>query len=100
MKFTPLYDHVILKLLAAETTSQGGIVLTGNSAEPSSRAEVVAVGEGLLLSDGTISPLRVQVGDTVVFGQHSGMKPVVVEEEGDFFITRESNILAIESTSL
>ena len=42
MKLTPLADRVILKMLEAEETTKGGIILTGSAKEKPQMAEVLA----------------------------------------------------------
>ena len=46
MNIRPLHDRVIVKRLEVESTSAGGIVLTGSAAEKSTRGEILAVGNG------------------------------------------------------
>ena len=46
MKLTPLADRVILKMLEAEETTKGGIILTASAKEKPSVAEVISVGPG------------------------------------------------------
>ena len=74
MKIRPLYDNVVIKRKEEETVTSGGIVLPGSAKEQPNQGEVVAVGEGKLLEDGTVRPLQVKAGDKVVFGQYSGSK--------------------------
>ena len=49
MNIRPLHDRVIVKRLEEETKSAGGIVLTGSAAEKSTRGEVIAVVNSVLL---------------------------------------------------
>ena len=72
MNIRPLHDRVIIKRLEAESKSAGGIVLTGASAEKSTRGEVVAVGKGRILDSGDVKPLDVKVGDKVLFVWYAG----------------------------
>ena len=46
MKLKPLADRVILKMVEAEETTKGGIILTGAAKEKPEVAEVLAVGPG------------------------------------------------------
>ena len=46
MKLKPLADRVIVKLVEAEETTKGGIILTGAAKEKPEVAEVIAVGPG------------------------------------------------------
>jgi chaperonin GroES len=93
MNIRPLHDRVIIKRLDAESKSAGGIVLTGASAEKSSRGEVVAVGNGRILDSGDIKPLDVKVGDKVLFGAYVERTEKVDGQE--YVITKEDNILGV-----
>jgi len=77
MKLLPLYDRVLVKPLDKKTGS--GIVLAGSS-DRNDQGEVVAVGPGPILNDGTQKPLAVQVGDTVMFVPGTG-HPVKIDGE-------------------
>ena len=44
MKLTPLADRVVLKMMEAEETTKGGIILTASAKEKPSVAEVISVG--------------------------------------------------------
>ena len=46
MKLKPLADRVIIKMVEAEETTKGGIILTGSAKEKPDVAEVLAVGPG------------------------------------------------------
>ncbi|HAW94487.1 MULTISPECIES: co-chaperone GroES [unclassified Arsukibacterium] len=93
MNIRPLHDRVIIKRLEAESKSAGGIVLTGASAEKSSRGEIVAVGNGRILDNGDVKPLDVKVGDKVLFGAYVERTEKVDGQE--FVITKEDNILGV-----
>ena len=94
MSIRPLHDRVIIKREEVETKSAGGIVLTGSAAEKSTRGKVLAVGKGRVLNDGTIHPLDVKVGDTVIFSDGYGVKAEKIDGE-EVLIVHESDILAI-----
>jgi len=94
MSIRPLHDRVIIKREEVETKSAGGIVLTGSAAEKSPRGKVLAVGKGRVLNDGTIHPLDVKVGDTVIFSDGYGVKAEKIDGE-EVLIVHESDILAI-----
>ncbi|OFC69844.1 co-chaperone GroES [Alteromonas confluentis] len=94
MAIRPLHDRVILKRAEQETKSAGGIVLTGSAAEKSTRAKVIAVGNGRILESGEVKALDVKVGDTVIFNDGYGVKTEKLEGE-EVLIVSESDILAI-----
>ncbi len=94
MNIRPLYDRIVVRREEEETTSAGGIVLPGAASEKPNRGEVVAIGEGAVLDNGEIRPLKVKVGDTVVFGQYSGSNTVKVGGE-ELIIMNESEVLGV-----
>lgn len=93
MKIEPLADRVVIKPLEAEEKTKGGIILPDTAKEKPQKGEVVAVGKGKLLDDGTVKSLEVKVGDKVLFGRYSGTEVKVDEEE--YLILKEEDILAI-----
>ncbi|MFN3709669.1 MAG: co-chaperone GroES [Alishewanella aestuarii] len=93
MNIRPLHDRVIIKRTDAESKSAGGIVLTGASAEKSTRGVVVAVGNGRILDNGDVKPLDVKVGDKVLFGAYVERTEKIDGQE--YVITKEDNILGV-----
>ncbi|MDG6882288.1 co-chaperonin GroES [Phocoenobacter uteri] len=94
MNIRPLHDKVILKREEVETRSAGGIVLTGSAAEKSTRGKVIAVGTGRILDNGSVLPMQVKVGDTVIFNDGYGLKSEKIDGE-EVLILSEDEILAI-----
>ena len=94
MKIQPLGDRVVLKPLAAESKTKGGIVLPDTAKEKPQEAEVVAVGKGRILENGTIQPLEVKVGDKVLYGKYSGNE-ITTKDGDELLIVKEEDILAI-----
>ena len=92
MKLKPLADRVIIKMVEAEETTKGGIILAGTAKEKPEVAEVLAVGPGGLV-DGNEVVMTVKVGDKVITGKYSGTQVKVDGEE--VTIVRQSDILAI-----
>lgn len=92
MSISPLHDRVVVKRVAEETVTAGGIVLPGSAAEKPIQGTVVAIGPGKYLDDGTLQPLQVKVGDRVLFGKFSGNE-IKVDNE-DVLIMREDDIIA------
>jgi chaperonin GroES len=89
----PLNERILVKRLAGEEVSSGGIVLPDSAVEQPDEGEIIAVGSGRRTDSGEIVPLEVSVGDKVLFGKYCG-NDVAVEGE-DFLIMREDDILAI-----
>lgn len=93
VKIRPLQDRVVVKRVAEETTSAGGIVLPGSAKEKPARGEVVAVGKGRTLDSGEIRALDVAVGDVVLFGKYAGTEVKVNDDE--LLVMREEDIMGV-----
>ncbi|MED7819685.1 MULTISPECIES: co-chaperone GroES [unclassified Francisella] len=93
MNIRPLQDRVLVRRAEEETKSAGGIILTGIAQEKPSEGEVVAVGNGKKLENGTTLPMDVQVGDKVLFGKYSGSEVKAGDET--FLMMREEDIMGI-----
>ncbi|MBQ2224320.1 MAG: co-chaperone GroES [Oscillospiraceae bacterium] len=92
MKLTPLVDRVVLKLVEAEETTKGGIILTAKAQEKPQVAEVIAVGPGGMV-DGHDVVMTVKPGDKVITSKYSGTEVKV--DDVEYTIVRQSDILAI-----
>ena len=92
MKLTPLADRVVLKLVEAEETTKGGIILTAKAQEKPSVAEVISVGPGGTV-DGHDVVMTVKPGDKVITSKYSGTEVKV--DDVEYTIVRQSDILAI-----
>ena len=93
IKIRPLHDRVLVERLDAESKSAGGIVIPDTAAEKPEQGEVIAVGNGKILEDGTVRPLAVKVGDRILFGKYSGQ---TVKNEGtEYLVMREDDIMGI-----
>jgi chaperonin GroES len=93
MKSQPYEDRIAVKVLEAKDVTKGGIVLPDTAKEKPQEGEVVAVGEGKVSSDGKVLPLKVKVGDKVMFDKYSG-KEVMVDGK-EYLILKNEEILMI-----
>ncbi len=93
MKIKPLRDRVIVRRLAEEEKTKGGIIIPDTAKEKPIEGEVVAVGSGKILDDGKVVPLEIKKGDRVLFGKYSGTEVKVEGEE--LLMMREEDILGI-----
>ncbi len=93
MKIRPLHDRVVVRRLEEETKTAGGIVLPDSAAEKPSQGEVLAVGPGKALDDGSVRAPDVKVGDKILFGQYGGSTVKVDGEE--LLIMNESEIFGV-----
>ena len=92
MKIKPLADRVVIKMLEAEETTKGGIILTSSAQEKPQVAEIVAVGPGGVV-DGEKVVMEVKVGDKVLISKYAGTE---VKVDGvEYTILRQSDVLAI-----
>ena len=93
MNVRPLQDRVLVRRTEEEATSVGGIVLPDSAKEKPQKGEVIAVGGGKKLDNGSVQAVDVKAGDTVVFGQYAGDKLKVDGEE--LLIMKESEIFGV-----
>lgn len=96
MQVRPLHDRVLVKRLAEEEKSKGGIIIPDTAKEKPIQGEIIAVGTGRVTEDGKVRPLDVKKGDKVLFGKYSGTE---IKIEGDeFLMMREEDILGVLNT--
>jgi chaperonin GroES len=96
MQFRPLHDRVVVKRVAEEEKTKGGIIIPDTAKEKPMEGEVVAVGPGARDEKGTLVALDVKVGDRILFGKWSGTE---VKLDGvDLLIMKESDIMGILET--
>ena len=93
MNIRPLQDRVVVRRLVEETKSAGGIVIPGSAAEKPSQGEVLAVGTGKKLENGSVQSVDLKVGDKVLFGQYAGSTVKVDGEE--LLVMSESEVFGV-----
>jgi chaperonin GroES len=93
MKFRPLQDRVIVKRVAEEEKTRGGIIIPDTAKEKPIEGKVVAVGNGKVLEDGKVRPLDVKAGDRILFTKYAGTEIKLDGEE--HLIIREEDILGV-----
>jgi chaperonin GroES len=92
-KVRPLRDRVLVRRLEESEQKVGGIIVPDTAKERPQQAEVMAVGSGKVLENGTTVPLSVKAGDKVLVGKWSGTD-VKIDGE-DYLILKEDEILGI-----
>jgi chaperonin GroES len=93
MSIQPLYDRVVIKRMEEEKVSAGGIVIPDSATEKPLKGEVIAVGEGKALDNGSVRAPKVKKGDKVLFGKYAGTE---VKLDGvDLLVVKEDDIFAI-----
>ena len=91
----PLGDKVLVKPNTSTETTAGGIVLPDTAKERPQEGEVIAVGPGRVLDNGTKSEVNVNVGDTVIYSKYGGTE---IKSDGtEYLILDESSLLAVKS---
>ena len=93
MKIRPLQDRVLIKRVAEEEKSKGGIIIPDTAKEKPVEGDVVAVGPGRVQKDGSVRPLDVKKGDKILFAKYSGSDVKIDGHE--HLIMREDDILAV-----
>jgi chaperonin GroES len=93
MKVRPLYDRILVKRIAAEEKTAGGLIIPDTAKEKPQEALVIAVGSGKRLDDGSLATPEVKEGDRVLFGKYSGSEIKI--DGADHIILREDEILGI-----
>jgi chaperonin GroES len=93
MKFRPLHDRVLLRLIEQEAKTAGGIIIPDTVQEKPMEGEVVAVGTGHVNDNGDVRPLDVKSGDRVIFSKWAGTEIQVDGEE--LMVMKESDIIGI-----
>ena len=93
MKFRPLHDRVLIKVLDSEEKTAGGIIIPDTAKEKPQEGEVVAVGPGAKNEAGKLTPMDVKLGDIVLFGKWSGTEVKIDGKE--YSIMKEADIMGI-----
>jgi chaperonin GroES len=91
MNIQPLYDKIIIKAIHSAETTDSGIIV--REVKKPNSGKVLAIGHGKEQKDGTLRPLKVQVGDIVMYPVGAGMK-ITVEKE-DYLVMTEVDVIGI-----
>jgi chaperonin GroES len=89
----PLGDKVVVKVTEEEEKTAGGIIIPDTAKKKPQEGEVIAVGPGRILDDGTRAPMNVKEGQKVVFAKYAGTDVTV--DGVDYIILDEDSIYAI-----
>ena len=93
LNIRPLHDRVIVKRLAEEEKTAGGIIIPDSAKEKPTEGEVLAVGNGTTTKDGQAQPLEVKVGDKVLFEKWGATEVNMKGEE--YLVMNEDKIIAV-----
>ena len=91
----PLGDRVLAKAIERPEQTKSGLFLPDTAQEKPQEAQVIAVGNGKLLDNGTRVPIDLRAGDKVLYSKYAGTEVQLDNEE--YLILRESDILAVIS---
>lgn len=91
---TPLSDRVLIEIPTREEKTKGGIIIPESvDQEKPEQGKVIAVGEGRLTDAGKVVPVRVKIGDRVVFSKY-GYDEISVDGNV-YYMLKEDSILAV-----
>lgn len=95
MTLQPLNNNVLIKPAPKAEATKSGIVLP-ESSQPNGpeRGEVLALGAGKLLDNGTRAAMAVKVGDQVMFKRSYSSEEVDLDGV-KYFLVNEADILGI-----
>lgn len=93
MAIKPLGNRIVAERIEQEEQVSGGIIIPDSAKEKGQTAKIIAAGPGSKKDDGTLVPLDVKVGDTVMIGKYSG-NDITVDGE-DYVILTEDDILGV-----
>ena len=93
--FQPYFDRLLVRRvdLSAATSANYGMIVPDAAKEKPLYCDVVAVGQGRLLEDGTLAPLVTKVGDRVLVGKYSGAGAEVKLAGVEYCVVREDEVL-------
>jgi chaperonin GroES len=92
-KIRPLHDRIIVRRIEEQEQMRGGLYIPDTAKEKPQEGEVLAVGNGKILENGTRLELEVKVGDHVLFGKYAGTEVKIDGEE--YLILREDDVLGV-----
>jgi chaperonin GroES len=93
VKVRPLHDRLLVRRMAEEDKTTGGIIIPDTAKEKPQRGQIVATGKGRVTEDGKTLPLEVKVGDKILFGKYSGTELKLNGTE--YLMMREEDVLGV-----
>lgn len=93
MKVRPLADRILIRRVEEAEKTRGGIIIPDSAKERPLEGNVIAVGTGKRLEDGTLVKLDVKAGDKILFGKYAGTE---IKVDGvEHIIIREDEVLGV-----
>jgi len=93
IKLRPLNDRVLVRRTDSEEKTKGGIIIPDSAKEKPLEGEIVAVGSGRILQDGSVKPLSVKAGDRVLFAKYAETEIKI--EDQSYLLLREDDLLGV-----
>jgi chaperonin GroES len=93
MNIRPLYDRILVKRIEEQETTRNGIIIPDSAKEKPQQGEVIAIGRGKRLEDGTLAALDVKVGDRILFAKYSGSDTKL--DGSEYLVMREDDVLGV-----
>jgi chaperonin GroES len=96
MSLTPLHGKIVVKRFEKETKTPGGLIIpTDITNDKPPEGVVVAIGSGTVSSDGTVTPIKLSIGDHVIFGRYIGTEVIDKEDGETYLLMLETDILGV-----
>ena len=93
MAIQPLGNRIVAERIEEEIQFSGSIIIPDSAKEKGQTARILATGPGSKKDDGTVVPLDVKVGETVMIGKFGGTE---INVDGkDLVILTEDDILGV-----
>ena len=89
----PLHDRILVRRMAEDEKTAGGLFIPDTAKEKPQRGEIVAAGKGRVTEDGKTLALEVKAGDRILFGKYAGTEIKLAGEE--YIMMREEDVLGI-----
>jgi chaperonin GroES len=93
MNIRPLYDRIVVKRIDEKETTRHGIIIPDSAQEKPHEGEVIAVGLGKRLKDGSLVALDVKPGDRILFAKYSGSETKL--DGIEYLVMREEDVLGV-----
>lgn len=92
-KIRPLQDRLIVERIEGQEMTSAGIYIPDTAKEKPQQGKVLSVGKGKIREDGSVQPLDLKPGDTILFGKYSGTEIKIDGQE--YLIMREDDVLGV-----
>ncbi len=93
LNIRPLADRVVIKVVEETESTPGGIILPDSAREKPQKGEVLAVGPGKTLEQGSREEMEVKEGDVVLYSKYGGTDIKIDDQEYKILSVRD--ILAV-----